>query len=363
MGFMRTGIKFKKISVLAGIMLSVPALCMSLYGCGQAAAGSDSLTKIMETSTIFAMDTVMELQVYGDAALLTEAEQKIRSLENAVSVTKEDSDIGILNKEKTSIFSEETAELMDRALSICERTEGALDISIYPVVKAWGFTTGEYAVPSEKDLDALLENVDYTKIVFENDSIGAVCNIPDGMQIDLGSVAKGYTSSMIYDYFKDNGIESGLINLGGNVQCIGTKPNGDSWKVAIKSPFMDSASGIFGVLKAADVAVITSGGYERYFEQDGEIYWHIIDPENGKPADNGLVSVTIVGKDGCLCDGLSTALFVMGLDEAVDFWQKSDDFDAIFIAEDGSAYITEGIADSFTLSSEYYDTEITVIHR
>lgn len=326
----------------------------------------------METASLFAMDTVMELQVYGDGDLLPEAENKIRNLEKLLSVTDENSDIGKLNENSTCSISETTADVMERALEICDRTEGDLDITIYPVLRAWGFTTGDYRVPSDDEIEELLKNVDHTQIELLDtkskklQALGAdhkLATIPVGMKVDLGSVAKGYTSTMVADYFRGNGVTSAIINLGGNVQCIGAKPNGEPWKVAIKSPYEDSKSGIYGVLSATDTAVITSGGYERYFEENGNTYWHILDPKTGKPASSGLLSVTIVGKDGLTCDGLSTALFVKGLEDSVELWKNSDDFDAIFITEDGEVYITEGISDDFVLSSEYYKAGIHVITK
>lgn len=173
----------------------------------------------------------------------------------------------------------------------------------------------------------------------------------DGMEIDLGGIAKGYTSSRIMEIFKDYDIDSGLVNLGGNVQAYGTKTDGSNWRVAIKNPDTadDDTDDYIGILSIADKAVITSGGYERYFEQDGKTYHHIIDPSTGYPAENGLVSVTIVSDDGTLADGLSTSLFIMGKDKAVEFWKvHSDEFDAVLVADDGTIYVTEGIKDSFT---------------
>ncbi len=319
---------------------------------------ASTFTDTMKTSTIFAMDTVMELQVSGDAALLTEAEQQIRKLEKKLSVTDDASEVYCLNQNKKAEFSEETLEILNGAMDICDDTDGALDITIYPVLKSWGFTTGEYSVPSEDTLDQLVRNVDYSQIQINGSSV----TIPEDMEIDLGSVAKGYTGTMIAGYLRGNGVTSALINLGGNVQCIGTKPNGEAWNVAIKSPFSDSESGIIGILKASDLAIITSGGYERYFEENGNIYWHILDPDTGKPAQNGLVSVTVVGRDGLLCDALSTALFVMGQDEAISYWKNSkDEFDMILITEDGNLYVTSGISDKFTLSAEYYNSNITIL--
>lgn len=335
--------------------------------------------KLSETQ-LFAMDTVMDIQIAGDEALLTEAEQKIRGLEDMLSVTKETSEIYQVNAAGSAAVSKETYDIVTGALNMCERTGGALDITIYPVLKAWGFTGDQYRVPAEAELQELLKNVDFTAVVASEESgtegsaqassqsdssaqddLTYTITIPEGYQIDLGSVVKGYTGTMLAEYFKENGVTSGLINLGGNVQCIGSKPDGSAWKVAIKSPFTDSSSGVYGVIEAKDEAIITSGGYERYFEEDGVLYWHILDPATGKPAKNGLASVTIIGQDGLMCDALSTALFVKGLDGAMAYYNEHKDFDAVFITEDGEVYITPGVADRFTLSGEYYKAPIHVI--
>ena len=141
------------------------------------------------------------------------------------------------------------------------------------------------------------------------------------------------------------------------MQLVGAKPDGSSWKVAIKSP--DEQEEYLGVLYAQNKAIITSGGYERYFEENGRKYHHIIDPKTGMPAYNGLQSVTIVSEDGTLADGLSTALYVMGTESAVKFWQNHNyEFDAILYTDDGNLYVTEGIADTFTSSHS-----ITVLEK
>ena len=344
---------------IVGMALALAAAILS-------ACGQNTVKATMHTSTIFAMDTVMELQIAGDESLLKDAEEKIRSFEKSLSVTDNNSEIAKLNMNGRAELSAETASLMKEALSICTSTQGALDITVYPVLKAWGFTTQDYKVPGDEELQELLQYVDYKNISLsdgEKSSQTYSCEIPEGVSVDLGSVAKGYTSRELADFFTKNGVTSGLINLGGNVQCIGKKTNGMPWKVAIKSPYTDSATGIIGVIDAYDTAIITSGGYERYFEQDGKTYWHIIDPGTGYPAQNGLVSVTIVGKDGLICDGLSTALFVMGLDDAISYYRENGGFDAIFITDDKQLFITQGISDKFTLSSEYYDVPMHVVSK
>lgn len=316
----------------------------------------------MNSTSFFAMDTVMDIQIAGDEALLSEAENMVMDLEERLSVTNPNSEIGKINKDKIGRLSADSAEILNGGLEICEKTDGALDLSIYPVLKEWGFTTGEYQVPSDEAIDALLENVDYSKIQINKNENGTEdVVIPENMEIDLGSVVKGYTSQALHDYFKENGVESALINLGGNVQCLGKKEGTKPWRIAIKSPFLDSKTGILGVLNAEDTAIVTSGGYERYFEEDGHIYWHIIDPATGRPAESGLASVTIIGDDGLTCDALSTSLFVKGLDGAISYLEANEGYDAILVTMDGDIYITKGIEDDFSLESEYADSTINVI--
>ena len=334
---------------LSAALLSAAFL---LTGCSGAPAQEP------ETATFFAMDTAMDFTVYGDAALLDEAETLIGSLEEQVSVTDEHSDIYAIDHTGSGSLSGNTAELMEQALELCRRTGGALDISVYSIVRAWGFTTGSYQVPDEETIQSLLPLVDYTQIQY--DAATGVVTLPEGMEIDLGSVAKGYAGQLAAQMLREHGVQSALLNLGGNVQTVGAKPDGSPWQIGIKDPQGEDA---MMVLSVEDQAVVTSGGYERYFEQDGQTYWHIMDPSTGHPADSGLISVTIVGDEGVVCDGLSTALFVMGLEKAADLWAQSGDFEAVFVTASGEVYITEGLRDHFALTERYADTPVSVIER
>lgn len=322
-------------------------------------SGCTSQTVSESRKNFFAMDTVMDFTIYGQEDLLDQTESMIRSLEAEMSVTDPDSEIAAINENGYGKVTGDTSDLISAALSLCQRTDGALDISVYPIVRAWGFTTDHYQVPDDASIQALLPLVDYTQIDYQQDS-GDI-QLPDGMEIDLGSVAKGYAGQKAADFLKENGVTSGLLSLGGNIQAIGSKPDGSPWKIGIQDPFQNEIPMM--VLSVTDKSVVTSGGYERYFQQDGKTYWHIMDPSTGYPAENGLVSVTIVGTDGMLCDGLSTSLFVMGLEKAADFWGSSDDFDAVFVTEDQTVYITEGLADSFALTEDYANTQVQVIRR
>ena len=308
--------------------------------------------------TFFAMDTVMDFTIYGESGLIDQSESLIASLESLVSVTDTGSELYAINQTGSGTLTGKASSLMEQALEICRRTDGALDLSIYPIVRAWGFTTGSYQVPDEAEIQALLPLVDYRKIQY--DAADGDVTLPEGMKIDLGSVAKGYAGQLVAQMLREHGVQSALLNLGGNVQTVGAKPDGSPWQIGIKDPQGEDA---MMVLSVEDQAVVTSGGYERYFEQDGQTYWHIMDPSTGHPADSGLISVTIVGDEGVVCDGLSTALFVMGLEKAADLWAQSGDFEAVFVTASGEVYITEGLRDRFALTEQYADTPVSVIER
>ena len=313
-----------------------------LFGCAPARTAATA------ERTFFAMDTVMTVRIYagGDGALLDAAGDRVKELEALWSVTDPDSEIYTLNRNGSAALSGDTAGLLAGALELCERTGGALDITIYPVVRLWGFTTGEYAVPEAEAIEELLTRVDHTQVALDETAWAA--GLPAGVEVDLGSVAKGYTGDVLSGLLKAQGVESALLNLGGNIQAVGARPDGSPWRIGVRDP--EDAAGYIGVVEVIDRAVVTSGGYERYFERDGVRYWHIIDPATGAPARSGLQSVTIIGESGLLCDALSTALFVMGLDRALEHWREYRDFEAVFVAEDGSVTVTAGLEDSFTLS-------------
>lgn len=336
-----------KKMLIVPLLLGVLALSGCTFGQPQTAEAS-----------FFAMDTVMHFTVYGNDALLKDAQDVITDIESKVSVTNPDSELYTVNQNGSGALTGRAADLMEHTLSICQRTNGALDLSIYPIVRAWGFTTGNYQVPEESTITDLLSHVDYTKVQY--DTTTGMVTLPDEMEIDLGSTGKGFAGQQAAALLREKGVTSALLNLGGNVQTIGTKPDGSPWEIAIQDPEKNVP---MMVVSINDQAVVTSGGYERYFEQDGRTYWHIMDPSTGHPADSGLRSVSIIGDDGLSCDGLSTSLFVMGLEKAAELWAQSDDFEAVFVTDTGEVYITEGLSDHFALTKDYSDTPVNLIRR
>lgn len=332
-------------------------ICMTaavvLTSCGSSEAekndASDEEPKSVE---VYAMDTYMTLTAYGDNAdkALSESEAEIKRIDAMLSTGSKDSEISRLNKAKKAEVSEETFDLIKRAKEIGLDTGRVFDISVYPVMQAWGFTDKNYRVPDKAELAELLKSVDVSKVTLDEETHEV--GFDDDMAIDLGGIAKGYTSDRIIEIMKDNGIEHALINLGGNVQVLGKKPDGSDWRVAIADP--EDQENYVGGIEVSDKAVITSGGYQRYFDKDGERYFHIIDLTDGFPARNGIISATIVSDDGTLADALSTSLFIMGPEKAAEYWRSNPDrFDAVLVKDDGTVLVTEGLEYSYFSDREY----------
>lgn len=328
-----------------------------LGGCGQASAPSvSSAGTDSQSIDLFAMDTAMTLTAYGSHAAdaLDAASSEVERLDALFSISSESGDIYALNRDHSATLHEDTQALLKRALKVSDSTDGIFDCTIEPVMDAWGFTTQNYRVPSADELQQMLTHVDY-KQVQQN---GSDVSIPADVQVDLGGIAKGYTSDRIMQVLADDGVTSGIVSLGGNVQALGCKPDGSKWRVAVQDPNDEGEN--FAVVEIADEAVITSGGYQRYFEDNGRTYHHIIDPRTGTPADSGVISSTIISHDGTLADGLSTSLFIMGVDDALDYWRAhKEEFDAILMDKDGTVYVTEGIADRCSLLE---NREMQVVH-
>lgn len=298
------------------------------------------------------MSTFMTLKTYGknSAKANLAVKKRIEELENCFSTTKSESDVYKINH-TDSVFEiphEETAELALYALEMAEKTGGALNPALYPLVKAWGFTTGEYRIPPENQILALLPLTDFRKIKIEERNSPDLqkkfaISKPAGAMIDFGAVAKGFASDEAVKILKSCGIESAVLDLGGNIVAFGAKPDGTEWNVGIKNPW-DGGTPVAG-LKIKNQCVVTSGGYERFFTGgDGKKYIHIFDGKTGRPVEDDLESVTVVSESGVYADALSTALFVMGTEKAADYWRSHRDFDMILISKDRKIFYTDSLA-------------------
>lgn len=346
--------KLKKLICIG--MLGV-FCAVSTVGCGKKQETKTTQTASEEntkeaSAQVFAMDTYMSLKAYGKNAqkAVNDAKAEIERLDQLWSAVDKNSEIYKLNKKKQMKVSDETLELIEFAKKKSAQSGDAFDISVYPIVELWGFPTQKYRVPSDSEIQKLLKGVDSQKIQINKKT--NVVTLEKNMKIDLGGIAKGYTSQRIAKIYKKDGVKSGVISLGGNVQAIGKKTDGSRWKVGIQSP--DDTETMIGGYEASDEAVITSGAYERYFEKNGKRYHHIIDPATGKPSEKDLKSVTIISKNGTLSDTLSTTLFVMGKDKAIAYWKKhSSEFNMILVDENNKIYISQGIKDHFSSDNEY----------
>jgi len=341
-------------------MKRITAILMGI-GISLAFAGctSQSLEGQQEQVNFFGMDTYMTITAYGEDAgeAVEEAQARILELEKEWSVTDESSQIYQANHSGGSpvTLSDDTRDVVSFALEMAEKTGGALEPTIYPVLEAWGFTTDENRIPAPDEIQTLLEHVGYEQVSLSGNEL----TLPEGVELDLGAVGKGYAGDAAAEVIKEQGVTSALLDLGGNIQAVGKRPDGTDWRIGIRNPFGD---GQMGMLLASDCAVVTSGSYERYFVgEDGKEYTHIIDPETGYPVDNGLVSVSIITEEGKVADALSTSMFVKGLEGAEEYWKEHQDFEMIAVTEDGDIYVTEGIEDQFTLGDSFGNMELHII--
>ena len=300
------------------------------------------------TSQIFAMDTVMDFAVYGEnaQAALTAASQEINALEQRLSRTRAGSEISTLNETGSAELSDETVQLLQSALALSDETGGAFDITIAPLVTAWGITSDTPRVPSQEEIASLLPLVGSEHVHIDGNRV----TLDAGCSVDLGGIAKGYASDRVAQIFREQGV-TGTASLGGNVYVSGKKSDGSAWRVAVRDP--QNTDDYAAVLALEDVFAITSGVYQRNFTApDGTVYQHILNPKTGCPVQSDLLSVTIVSDSGTLADACSTALYVMGEQEAVNFWRQTGGFEMVLITADGRLLYTPGLAEKITTPEE-----------
>lgn len=269
---------------------------------------------------IFAMDTLMNLQLWGEDAdaAAEDVEAMLRHLEERWSVTREESITTGLNRGIRPEMTSQELALLSEVEELYLRTGGAFNPYLGEVSRLWGFYDKNYRVPSAEDRNLAIQA---------------------GM-LDMGAALKGYAGDMAVEILENMDVDRAILNLGGNIQTFGNKPKGEPWQIGIADPIRGGTLGVVTV--EGTMSIVTSGSYQRYFDLDGVRYHHIMDGTTGAPADSGLVSVTVISRSGLTADALSTALFVMGLEEAADFWRQSDDFEAVFVLADGAVFATAG---------------------
>jgi len=296
------------------------------------------------TDTTFALDTFITVSIYngGDENILKESLEFIRNYEMIFSATNEAAELYKLNhREKGTMsveVSDDLAYLIDKALYYSEVSNGAFDITTEPLKELWDFNAEEPELPSDESIAKALPKVDYKKISVEGNTVNF---ISDDTRIDLGSIAKGYIADKTKEYLLSKGVDSAIINLGGNVLCIGKKPNGNNFTIGLQKPYADRNETV-ALLTVDDESVVSSGVYERHFVIDGKNYHHILNPKTGYPYDNGLVEVSILTKSSTEADALSTTCFSLGVEEGVKLLDSLPDTYGYFILSDYSIVYSEG---------------------
>ena len=332
-----------RILIVTIVILVALGICTILYKNKNIHLLGEATQNDSTVINIYAMDTYMKISIPSKGpqvdSALAECKDRIEELDCALSTENPQSEVYQLNANSGGQLSPDTYALITASFQASEISDGAFDITVYPLMKLWGFNTDTPKVPSDDEILDCLSKVGMNNIEIINPS--TITMFP-GTQIDFGGIAKGYASFEIAQILRAHEIDSAILNLGGNVYALGTKIDGSPWKVAIRTP--KDANEVLCTIEASDEEVVTSGGYQRFFEENGKIYHHIIDPKSGYPADSGLTSVSIVTKDAVLGDALSTAIFVLGKDQGIDIWRKNSDlFDIVMLTSNNELYATSGL--------------------
>ena len=304
-----------------------------------------------------ALGTVCSVSLFDskEQALLPAAFSLISQLENKISKNIPDSEISALNRSagvSPVVLSKPVFQLLTMAHKFSILSEGIFDVTIDPVVELWGIGTDHASVPAPERLSHAVSLVDYRRVVL--DSAHSSAFLPEKeLAVDLGGIAKGYIADQVRDFLVSGGSGGGIIDLGGNILTFGKKPDGSDFRIGIQDPFGGRGSSI-GVLTMKEGSLVTSGIYERFFEQDGRKYHHIFDVRTGYPVDNSLAGVSIMTQESAAGDALSTAVFALGLEKGMALVEGMDGVEAIFITRDKEVYISSGIRESFTLTDRNF---------
>ena len=331
----------------------------SLILCPAVLSGCSAQTKSEEntaadsrepiSATAIKLNTAVTVTIYdsNDKNLLTECMNLCDKYEKIFSRTASDSELYQLNHrelapvegtENTYQVSDDLAELVSEGLDYSELSKEAFDIAIEPLTSLWDFTAKDPQVPEDSLIQAALPKCDYHNISVDKDK-NEITLKTDDTAIELGAIAKGYIADRLKDYLVSQNVKSAIINLGGNVLCIGEKTDNSAFKIGIQKPFADRSETI-AVMDIRDKSVVSSGIYERCFEQDGTLYHHLLNPKTGYPYDNGLIAVTIISDQSVDGDALSTTCFALGLEDGMKLAESLNDVQAFFVTSDYEIHYT-----------------------
>lgn len=324
--------KCKKNNIIKTLSAVLTASALLLTGCSGAKSSTQTDQDLTYTDMLF--DTVIKIQILdpADESILDGLKKLCEKYDTMFSATNTDSELYKLNHANGQPFivSSETANLIQEGIHYSELSGGAFDLTIEPVSALWDFKADKPTVPSSDAIAQAVSHVDYTKVDIQDNTV--TLEDPEA-GIDLGAIAKGYIADQVKTYLKKQGIKHAIINLGGNVDVIGTKPDGSKYNIGIQKPFDESGEAITSV-QLKDQTVVTSGIYERYFKKNGKLYHHILDPRTGYPCENNLYSVSIITDSSTKADALSTTCFLLGYEKGMELIQSMDGVEAIFITDD-----------------------------
>lgn len=324
--------KCKKNNIIKKLSAVLTASALLLTGCSGAKSSTQTDQDLTYTDMLF--DTVIKIQILdpADESILDDLKKLCKKYDTMFSTTNTDSELYKLNHANGQPFtvSSETANLIQEGIHYSELSGGAFDLTIEPVSALWDFKADKPTVPSSDAIAQAVSHVDYTKVDIQDNTV--TLEDPEA-GIDLGAIAKGYIADQVKTYLKKQGIKHAIINLGGNVDVIGTKPDGSKYNIGIQKPFDESGEAITSV-QLKDQTVVTSGIYERYFKKNGKLYHHILDPRTGYPCENNLYSVSIITDSSTKADALSTTCFLLGYEKGMELIQSMDGVEAIFITDD-----------------------------
>lgn len=312
---------------------------------------------IVSEKSFYVLGTIIYLKAFGNNSekAINEAIDRLSEIDDKMSAFKDTSEISRINKSagiNQEIVSSNTFSLIEDAIKYSQLSGGTFDPTIRPLVSLWGIGTKFERKPKEYEIKEKLKLVSYKDIIL-NKKDSTIGLKQRNQSIDVGGIAKGYAADEIIKIFKNHNIKSAIIDLGGNIFVLGNKENGLNWNVGIQDPFKVRGEHI-GILSLKNKSVVTSGCYERFFMKDNEKFHHIIDPSTGYPSKSTVVSATIISDKSIDGDGLSTGVYIMGIEKAMNLIESISGIDAIFITEDKRVYATSGVKGNFNLTNDEY---------
>lgn len=340
---------------------SLLILLVLLIGVGCAkdenTSGDTVTTPVSEVQEV--LHTSVQLQVFNPDAedIISEAFDLMKRYEDQLTTNKEGSDVYQINQaagDHAVSVHPDTFEIINRGLKIAEESDGLFDITIGPINELWRIGEDDARVPEANEIQAALPLVNYQDVELNEEDHSVFLKRPN-MKLELGGISKGYIGSKVIEFLESKGVTNAIANLGGNVALLGDNPsNPDGWAVGIQDPTKERNQVVGKVMSAGDRAVVTSGIYERYIEEDGKTYHHILDPKTGYPVETNITSVSVFAPSSFEGDAYSTALFALGIDKGIDLINQKEGFEALYIDDQKNIYLSDGLKDKLEITNEQY---------